>query len=159
MNLFSECVMFYCTDVHIIEAVRPSLYIFSWFRVPSLEWVTQTYVPFVVFWIRPAWSSLEQGKKLQHFLLDRVAKFTSFVSLTGSGFRWVRRTPLPKFLLSTPLGLHMPQEALMFSPPHPSSLPQAFPDFVSGVWALMHSVAKMASCVWWIMIVTSLCCG
>ena len=28
----------------------------------------------------PAWSSLEQGKKLQHFLLDRVAKFTSFVS-------------------------------------------------------------------------------
>ena len=58
-----------------------------------------------MFWIRPAWSSLEQGKKLQHFLLDRVAKFTSFVSWTGSGFRWVGRTPLPKFLLSTPPGL------------------------------------------------------
>ena len=63
---------------------------------------TQTYVPFVVFWIRPAWSTLEQGKKLQHVLLDRVAKFPSFVSLTGSGFRWVGRTPLPKFLLSIP---------------------------------------------------------
>ena len=56
----------------------------------------------VVFWIRPAWSSLEQGKKLQHFLLDRLAKCTSFVSWTGSGFRWVGRTPLPKFLLITP---------------------------------------------------------
>ena len=36
---------------------------------------TQTYVPFSVFWIRPAWSTLEQGKRLQHFLWDRVAKF------------------------------------------------------------------------------------
>ena len=54
---------------------------FRWFRAPSLKCVkTQTYVPFLVFWIRPAWSSLEQGEKLQHFLLDRVAKFTSFVS-------------------------------------------------------------------------------
>ena len=69
---------------------------FRWFRTPSLECVkTQTYVPFVVFWIRAAWSSLEQGKKLQHFLLDRVAKFTSFVTWTGSGFRWVGRTPYP----------------------------------------------------------------
>ena len=77
----------------------------GWFRATSLECVkTQTYVPFLVFWIRPAWSSLEQGKKLQHFLLVRVAKFTSFVSWTGSGFRWVGRTPLPKFLLSTPSG-------------------------------------------------------
>ena len=61
-------------------------------------------MPILVFWIRPAWSTLEQGKKLQHFLLDRVAKFTSFVSWTGSGFRWVGRTPLPKFLLSNPPG-------------------------------------------------------
>ena len=77
--------------------------LFCWFRVPSLEYVkTQVCVSFVVFWIRPAWSTLEQGKKLQHFLLDRVAKFPSFVSWTGSGFRWVGRTPLPKFLLSTP---------------------------------------------------------
>ena len=29
-------------------------------------------------------------------------KFTSFVSWTGSGLHWVGRTPLPKFLLSTP---------------------------------------------------------
>ena len=42
-------------------------------------------------------SSLDQGKKLQHFLSDRVAKWTSFVSWTGSGFRWVSQTPLPKF--------------------------------------------------------------
>ena len=28
-------------------------------------------------------------------------KFTYFLSLTGSGFRWVGRTPLPKFLLSS----------------------------------------------------------
>ena len=33
-----------------------------------------------------AWSRLERGKKLQHFLLDRVAKLTSFVSWTGPGF-------------------------------------------------------------------------
>ena len=42
-----------------------------------------------------AWSSLEQDKTLQHFLLDRVVKFTSFVSWTGSGYHWVCRTPLP----------------------------------------------------------------
>ena len=42
-------------------------------------WKRKLIEPFLVFWIRPAWSSLEQGKKLQHFLLDRVAKFTSFV--------------------------------------------------------------------------------
>ena len=42
---------------------------FGWVRVPLLECMeTQTYVPFVVFWIWPAWSSLQQGKKLQHFL-------------------------------------------------------------------------------------------
>ena len=56
---------------------------FRWFHAPSLKCVKkETYVPFLVFWMRPAWSSLEQGKKLQHFLLDRVAKFTSFVSWT-----------------------------------------------------------------------------
>ena len=83
----------------------PSITYFHWFRAPSLNCAkTQTYVPFLVFWIWPAWSSLEQGKKLQHFLLDRVPKFTSFVSWTGSGFRWVSQTPLPKFLLSTPPG-------------------------------------------------------
>ena len=71
-------------------------YTISHFRAPPLECVkTQTYVPFVVFWIRPAWFILEQGKKLQHFLLDRVSKFTPFVSWTGSGFCRVGRTPLP----------------------------------------------------------------
>ena len=76
---------------------------FRWFRASSSKWVKmQTYVLFLVFWIRPDWSSLEQGKKLQHFLLDRVAKCPYFVSWTGSGFRWVGRTPLPTFLLNTP---------------------------------------------------------
>ena len=65
-------------------------------------------LPFLVFLIQPAWSSLEQGKKLQHFLLDMVAKLTSFVSRTGSGFRWVGRTPLRKFLLSTLPGPRKP---------------------------------------------------
>ena len=64
----------------------------------------QTFVPFLALWIQPAWSRLKQGKKLQHFLLDRVAKFTSFVPWTGSGSRWVGWTPLPKFLLRTPPG-------------------------------------------------------
>ena len=47
-------------------------------------------------WIRPAWSSLEQGKKLQHFLF--------FLLCVLNRFRWVGRTPLPKFLSSTPPG-------------------------------------------------------
>ena len=67
----------------------------------------QTYVP---FWIRPAWSSLEPSKKWQHFLLDRVPKLTSFVSWTGSGFCWVGRTPLPKFLLSTHPGPQLTED-------------------------------------------------
>ena len=33
-----------------------------------------------------AWSRLEQGKKLQHFLLDRVAKFTSLCLEQGQRF-------------------------------------------------------------------------
>ena len=47
----------------------------------------------------------------QNFLLDRVAKSTSFVSWTGSGFCWVGRTPiriLPFELLRTPTTLHHP---------------------------------------------------
>ena len=64
---------------------------FRWFRAPSLKCVkTQTYA------LGESWTVT------YHFLLDRVAKFPSFVSWTGSGFRWVGRTPLPKFLLSTP---------------------------------------------------------
>ena len=85
-----------------------------WYHAPSLKCVkTQTYVPLLVFWIQPAWSSLEQGKKLQHFLSDRVAKFTSFVSWAGSGFGWVSRTPLPKFV-SPPTQIRVP-------PPPPGS--------------------------------------
>ena len=102
---------------------------FRWFRAPSLKCVkTQTYVPLLVFWIRPAWSSLEQGKTLQHFLLDRVAKFTSFVSWTGSGFRWVGRTLLLKFLLSTHPGeknrfldSQHPMRVLLHGSPYQSS--------------------------------------
>ena len=32
-------------------------------------------------YIRPAWSSLEQGKTLQHFLLDRDSKIYNFCIL------------------------------------------------------------------------------
>ena len=60
---------------------------FRWFRAPSLKCVkTQTNVAFLVFWIRPAWSSLEQGKNVQYFLLDRVAKFTPLCLEQGKGF-------------------------------------------------------------------------
>ena len=59
------------------------------------------YSYFYCFEYGNALSCREQGKKLQHFILDKVAKFTSFVSWTGSGFCWVGRTTLPKFLLST----------------------------------------------------------
>ena len=38
------------------------------------------YVLFLVVWIRPAWSSLEQGRKLQHFLLDRVVAWVPDLS-------------------------------------------------------------------------------
>ena len=67
-------------------------------------WKRKLMYCFYCFEYGNAWSSLEQGKKLQHFLLDRVAKFTYFVSWTGSGFCWVGWTPVPKFLFSTPPG-------------------------------------------------------
>ena len=75
---------------------------FCWFRVLRWNvWKRTLMYRIHCFEYSNAMSSLEQGKKLQHFLLDRVAKFTPFVSWTGSGFRW---TPLPKFLLSTDPG-------------------------------------------------------
>ena len=78
---------------------------FRWFCVLRWNvWKCKLMYRFYCFEHGNAWSSLEQGEKLQHFLLNRVAKFTSFVSWTGSGFRWVGRTPLPKFLLSTAPG-------------------------------------------------------
>ena len=55
----------------------------------------QTYVPFLVFWIRPDWSSLEQGKKLQHFLLDRVANFHLLCLEQGQGFVESAKLPYP----------------------------------------------------------------
>ena len=59
------------------------------------------------------WFSLEQGNKLQHYLLDRVAKFTS-VSRTRSGFHWVRTPPPPPhiyiFLLSTGGGVEISRD-------------------------------------------------
>ena len=56
---------------------------FRWFLAPSLKCMKmQTYM----YRIRPAWSSLEQGKKLQHFLLDRVTKFTYLCLEQGQGF-------------------------------------------------------------------------
>ena len=44
---------------------------------------------------------LKRAKKLGHFIVDREAKFTYLcleLPWTGSGFRWVGQTPLPKFL-------------------------------------------------------------
>ena len=60
-------------------------------------------------------------------LLDRVSKLVPFVSWTGSGFRWVGRTPLLKFLFSIsplPPG-YVPRGSFPFfpstlSPPPPS---------------------------------------
>ena len=45
------------------------------------------------------WSSLEQGKKLQHFLLDRVAKFISLFFEQGQGFIESAETPYPNYYL------------------------------------------------------------
>ena len=42
-----------------------------------------------------SWSSLEQRKKLQHFLLDRVAKFTSLCLEQGQGFVESVEPPYP----------------------------------------------------------------
>ena len=42
-----------------------------------------------------AWSSLEQGKKLQHFLEDRVEKFTSLCLEQGQGFSESAEPPYP----------------------------------------------------------------
>ena len=64
-------------------------YNFRWFRAPSLKCVKKEPYVLPVFSIRPGWSSLEQGKKLQLFLSGGVAKFTSFMFWTGSGCRWV----------------------------------------------------------------------
>ena len=47
---------------------------------------TQTYVPIYDFEYGNAWSSVEQGKKLQHFLLDGKAKFTSSCLKQCQGF-------------------------------------------------------------------------
>ena len=74
---------------------------FRWICAPSLKCMKKQTTVMYCFEYSNACSSLEQGKKLQHLLLDRVAKFT-FVASTGSGFYWVDWTPLPKFLLSTP---------------------------------------------------------
>ena len=127
---------------------------FRWFRAPSLKCVkTQTYVPFLVFLIRPAWSSLEQGKKLQHFLLERVAKFTSFVSWTGSGFRWVGRTPLPKFLLSLPPLPPLPQlHCWPFTPAHfhscfPLSVPNNLISRNAGPFICEHQIDSLPKCL------------
>ena len=45
------------------------------------------------------WSSLEQSKQLQNFLLDREAKFTSLSLEQGQGFT-ESAEPLSKFLWS-----------------------------------------------------------
>ena len=72
-----------------------------WFRVPSLKCVKcKIMYRFLLFWIHGnAWSSFEQGKKLQHFLLDRVAKFTSLCLEQGQGFTESAELPYPNSCL------------------------------------------------------------
>ena len=66
-------------------------------------WKCKLMYCFYCFEYDNAWSSVEQGKKLQHFLLDR-AKFTYLCLEQGQGF--IESSDclpsLPKFLLSTP---------------------------------------------------------
>ena len=61
---------------------------FHWFCVPSLKCMkTQTFMCCLhCFEYSNAWSSLEQGNKLQHVLLDRVIKFKSLHLQQGQGF-------------------------------------------------------------------------
>ena len=49
-------------------------------------------------------------RNLQHFLFHRVALIHMVVSWTG--FRWVGRTPLTKFLLRIPRGFHPVKHAI-----------------------------------------------
>ena len=60
-----------------------------------------------MFWIRPAWSSLEQGKKLQHFLLDRVTKFTYLCLEQGQGFVESAEPPYPNSCWVHPPGVFL----------------------------------------------------
>ena len=45
--------------------------------------------------LNTAWSSLKQGQKLQHFLLNRAAKFTSLCLEQGQGFVESADPPYP----------------------------------------------------------------
>ena len=52
-----------------------------------LSWELRTYVSLLFFWSGNAWSSpVEQGKKLRHFLPNRVAKFTFLCLEQGQDF-------------------------------------------------------------------------
>ena len=52
-----------------------------------------------------AWSSLELGKILQHFLVDRVPKFTSFVwNRVGVSLSWTNPDTDKLTFLTTGLG-------------------------------------------------------
>ena len=69
-------------------------------------WKHKLMYRFYCFEYDNAWSSTEQGKTLQHFLLERVAKFTSLCLEQSQGFvesADSHPSPPPKFLLSTPL--------------------------------------------------------
>ena len=54
--------------------------------------------------MRPAWSSLEQGKKLQHFLLDRVANSHLLCLEQGQGFVESAEPPYPNSCWVHPQG-------------------------------------------------------
>ena len=76
--------------------LSPSSHNFCWFHVLCWnEWKRKLMYCFYCFEYGNALSSLGQGKKLQHFLLDGEAKLQSFVSWTGQAFPESAAPPYP----------------------------------------------------------------
>ena len=80
----------------LLPSFPPQPHNFSWFHVLLLRRVRRkhAYCSYCVEY-NIAWSSLKQGKKSQHFLLDRVAKFTTLCLEQGQGFAESTEPPYP----------------------------------------------------------------
>ena len=91
----------------------------------------QSYVSLLLCWIiyGSAWSSLEQGKKLQHFLLDRVEKFTSLCLEQGQGFVESPEHPPTQIPDEYPPGDRSPHSLFPNPPRSCPSLPRLFSSF------------------------------
>ena len=77
-------------------------------------WKRKLMYRFYCFEYGNAWSSLqEEITSLQHFLLDRVAKFTFLCFAQGQGFIQSTEPPYPNSFITRPLSLPNP-------PTHPS---------------------------------------